>query len=188
MQGPALNNARIVPDVVDHVKLDEAVSMRIQYGDRIVTNGNELLPAEVRQSCCTIVIVCARWPKLVVAMASTGLVLFLSLSVCARCLATPRVAEMTIRLDVYMPCLKCFHEGRTLGYDWITLAVRLSNQNQGARGKTGWCLAHETLKPFAAVSQASKEPHVEIMGEGMFTLVRRRSVLYIRPLARQILA
>lgn len=42
-----MNNAHIVPDVVDHVNLNDAVSMRIQYGDRIITNGNELDPSEV---------------------------------------------------------------------------------------------------------------------------------------------
>ena len=47
LQGPALTNAHIVPDVVDHVDLDDAVSMRVQYGDRLVTTGNELRPSEV---------------------------------------------------------------------------------------------------------------------------------------------
>ena len=47
MQGPALTNAHIVPDVVDHVNLEDAVSMRVQYGDRIVTTGNELRPSEM---------------------------------------------------------------------------------------------------------------------------------------------
>ncbi len=47
MQGPALTNAHIVPGVVDHVDLDDAVSMRVQYGDRLVTTGNELRPSEV---------------------------------------------------------------------------------------------------------------------------------------------
>ena len=55
MQGPSLTNAHIVPDVVDHVNLNDAVSMRIQYGDRLVTTGNELRPAEVgvRTRCRT---------------------------------------------------------------------------------------------------------------------------------------
>ena len=53
LQGTALNNARIVPDVVDHVNMDDAVSMRIQYGDRIVVNGNELVPAEARHLHCS---------------------------------------------------------------------------------------------------------------------------------------
>ena len=47
-QGPALNNARIVPDLVDHVDLNDAVTLSVRYGDRIVTTGNELKPSEVR--------------------------------------------------------------------------------------------------------------------------------------------
>ena len=47
LQGPSLTNAHIVPDVVDHVNLEDAVAMRIQYGERIVTTGNELRPSEV---------------------------------------------------------------------------------------------------------------------------------------------
>jgi len=48
-QGPALNNARIVPDLVDHVDLDDAVTLSVRYGDRIVTTGNELKPSEAQQ-------------------------------------------------------------------------------------------------------------------------------------------
>ena len=71
LQGPALNNARIVPDVVDQVNLDKAVSLRIQYGDRTVANGNELAPAEACHSCC-IVTACTCRPHVLVAVASVG--------------------------------------------------------------------------------------------------------------------
>lgn len=64
MQGPALTNAHIVPDVVEHVDLDDAVSMRVQYGDRVVTTDNELRPSEVgRPACHRLATTMRIWPR-----------------------------------------------------------------------------------------------------------------------------
>ena len=48
MEGPALKKTGIVPDLVDHVDEDAAVTMHIRYGGRFVGNGNEIMPSEAR--------------------------------------------------------------------------------------------------------------------------------------------
>lgn len=48
MEGPALKKAGIVPDLVDRVDEEAAVTMHIRYGGRDVGNGNEIMPSEAR--------------------------------------------------------------------------------------------------------------------------------------------
>lgn len=43
-----MNNAKIVPDLIDHVSDDHTVAMAIKYGNLVVANGNEIKPSEAR--------------------------------------------------------------------------------------------------------------------------------------------